>query len=586
MNKARLELMSNLTIFVHLGIIIDCKREFIAMQLIIIGYERANDDGKYISSDFRKLIIDQKIDEVAILNPAALDISGLASELAEIAGDSSITNYDLPPLSTDQLLIKDLKNQPWELMNSMLRVVKQPGNCLFVIGRGAAIHQHIMWLCAQISGSNILELSSPDLTIKPANLANKENFNPIGKKTLGAFPHLYIDEILNNNQDTKGWFGAIDLSQIDGALTSGLSAAMKPFVDNNYVLTEKAKDGNSIYKLTYSGWPQAINEYCSALETEQETMELLVGFGRLPEISDGKGPNARPIQFFSQIAPMQPFDTLIMTIQKHTNSYDGSIVMSLNDACEQLTETDFIGDLRAAKEILRQRCLGDGINHTDHIVCINPKNDEGYQESYIKLLLSMLKTSEQRFGLHNWNFDITNVLNEIKSTVSMIANASNSNTYYTLKSRGEMGVVKQDVPMSRYSRAVHKLTVPNRFAMDCMSLNEKPGNSNILVGLMLLQDSKKRRASLLPFDIVEEDEKSSFTWKELRHFVETVKTPYDLKKGIVTGTQTRMNPLVRKGLVIKKIPQDGSAKLQYGLTNEGYALALNSYLHKKRGGLE
>ena len=47
-----------------------------------------------------------------------------------------------------------------------------------------------------------------------------------------------------------------------------------------------------------------------------------------------------------------------------------------------------------------------------------------------------------------------------------------------------------------------------------------------------------------------------------------------------------MNPLVRKGLVIKKIPQDGSAKLQYGLTNEGYALALNSYLHKKRGGLE
>ena len=336
---------------------------------------------------------------------------------------------------------------------------------------------------------------------------------------------------------------------------------MRPFVDNGYVLTEKTKDGNSIYKLTYSGWPQAINEYCTALESDQETMELLIGFGRLPDISRGKGKDAKPIQFFSQIAPMQPFDTLLMTIQKHTDSYEGSIVMSLNDACEQLTETDFIGDLRAAKEILRQRCIGDGINHTDHIVCINPKNDDTYQESYIKLLLSMLKKSEIEFGLHNWNFDITNVLNEMKSTVSMIANASNSNTYYTLKSRGEMGVVKQEVPASRYSKAFHKLTVPNRFAMDCLSLNEKPGNSNILVGLMLLQDSNKRSSSLLPFDIDDEDEKDSFTWKELVQFVKELKAPYDLSKGILTGTQTRMIPLVRKGLVIKKIPKEGPRKI-------------------------
>ena len=57
-----------------------------------------------------------------------------------------------------------------------------------------------------------------------------------------------------------------------------------------------------------------------------------------------------------QIAPMQPFDTLVMTIQAHINSFDDSIVMTLNDACELLTETDFIGDLRAAKEIL---CVRD-----------------------------------------------------------------------------------------------------------------------------------------------------------------------------------------------------------------------------------
>ncbi len=578
--------MLNLTKISRFVNTINCNTELIVMQLIIIGFERPSKDGKFISPDFRKLIKDEKIDEVSLLNPAALDTSGLEDELKEIVGDDCVRNYDLPPLATDQLLIKDLKNQPWEIMNSIIKVVNQPGNCVFVMGRGPGLHQHILWLVAHISGSSILELSSTELTIKSANLAKKENFNEVGKKTLGAFPPLYISEILNNNQDTQGWFGAFDLSQIDGALTSGLSAAMRPFVENKYVLTEKAKDKNSIYRLTYEGWPQAINEYCSSMQSEQDTMELLVGFGRLPDISSSKGPNAKPMQFFSQIAPMQPFDTLVMTIQTHRDSFDGSIVMTLDDACEQLTETDFIGDLRAAKEILRQRCLSDGINHANHIICINPTNDGEYQEKYIKLLLTQLQIAERDFGLHNWNFDITNVLNEMKSTVSMIANASDSNTYYTLKSKGEKGAVKQDVPVSKFSKAAHKLAVPNRFAMDCMSLNEKPGNSNILVGLMLLQDSKKQSSSLLPFDIIKEEERSCFTWKELRHFVENLKAPYDLTKGIVTGTQTRMNPLVRKGLITKQIPQDGSAKLQYGLTNEGYALALNSYLHKKREGLE
>jgi len=540
----------------------------------------------FISPDFEKLIIEQKVDEISLLNPAALNTSALENELKQIVGDDCIRNYDLPPLATDQLLIKDLKNQPWELMESVLRIVNQPGNCVFVMGRGSALHQHILWLVAHISGSSILELSSNELSIKSANLAKKTNFNEIGRKTLGAFPTLYIDEILNNNQDTQGWFGAFDLSQIDGALTSGLAAAMKPFLDNKYVLTEKAKDGNSIYKLTYDGWPQAINEYCLSMLSEEDTMELLVGFGRLPDISGSKGVNAQPIQFFSQIAPMQPFDTLVMTVQAHINSFDDSIVMTLNDACEQLTETDFIGDLRAAKEILRQRCLSDGINHADHIICINPRNDKQYQEKYIKLLLTQLHITQREFGTHNWNFDITNVLNEMKSTVSMIANASNSNTYYTLKSKGEKGAVKEYVPVSKFSKIAHKLPVPNRFAMDCMGLNEKPGNSNILVGLMLLQDSEEQSSSPLPFDIKKPEGRTSFTWKELRRYVENNKAPYDLTKGIVTGSTQRMAPLVKKGLITRQVPIDGSSNLQFGLTNEGYALALNSYLHKKREGLQ
>nr|ANV79223.1 hypothetical protein [uncultured Candidatus Thalassoarchaea sp.] len=554
------------------------------MQLVIIGYTRTNPDGRYISNEFRNLIVRKKIDEVSILNPASLDISDLASELAEIIGDDCITNFDLPPLKTDQVLIKDLKNQPWELLNSMLKVVKQPGNCLFVLGRGAALHQHLMWLTAQISSSSIVELNSSSLTVKQAKLAQKEDFNHIGKKTLSVFPNLYINEILKNNQDTGGWFGAVDISQIDGALTSGLSAALRPFVERDYISTEKAIDGNSIYKLTIDGWPQAINEYCNAREEINDALQLLVGFGRIPSLSNSKGPKGRPIRFFSQISPMQPFDSLVMTIQAHTDSYDGSIIMTLDEACETLTDTDFIGDLRAAKEIIRQRCLSDGINQTNHIICINPTYDDEFQEKYIKLLLTQLHLTETKFGLHNWNFDITNVFNELSPSVSMISNASNSNTYYTLKSRGEEGVVKQELSKSNFARSAHKLSVPNRFAMDCMGLNEKPGNSNILVGLMLLIDSEKESGDFLPFDPVPEEGKSTFTWLELESFVKNLKAPYDLTKGITTGSQSRMKPLINKGLIVHEIPTKGSSKLRYGLSNEGYSLALELYLHKKREG--
>ena len=184
-------------------------------------------NGRFLSSELRDLIINQNVDQVSILNPAGLNISGLSKELKEITGDECvISNYDVAVVNRTTA-DKRSEKSTWELMNSVIRVIKQPGNCLFVIRRGAAIHQHIMWLCAQISSSSILELTNSNLKIKPANLAKKENFNPLGKKTLGAFPSLYIDECLNKNQDTQGWFGASDLSQIDGALASGLSAAIE-----------------------------------------------------------------------------------------------------------------------------------------------------------------------------------------------------------------------------------------------------------------------------------------------------------------------------------------------------------------------
>ena len=64
------------------------------MQMLMIGYTRTNPDGRFISPDFKRLIIDEKVDEISLLNPAALDTSGLEDELKEIVGDDCVRNYD------------------------------------------------------------------------------------------------------------------------------------------------------------------------------------------------------------------------------------------------------------------------------------------------------------------------------------------------------------------------------------------------------------------------------------------------------------------------------------------------------------
>ena len=48
--------MLNLTNFVTLGMIISCSRELFSMQLIMIGYERPNANGRFLSSELEILL--------------------------------------------------------------------------------------------------------------------------------------------------------------------------------------------------------------------------------------------------------------------------------------------------------------------------------------------------------------------------------------------------------------------------------------------------------------------------------------------------------------------------------------------------
>jgi len=201
--------------------------------------------------------------------------------------------------------------------------------------------------------------------------------------------------------------------------------------------------------------------------------------------------------------------------------------------------------------------------------------------------LGVLTDFEEKYGKHFWNFDITNPLNPIKATVSSFANASGAATSYVLKSRGEKGAVVEKVEPSRYPRNSHKLSVPNRFAIEVLNKKPADGYRNILVAMMLYEDlnSNDFSPSQLPFDDLSDDNFHGVTWAELVEFIKNLRSPYDLSKGVLTGSQTRMKELALKRLVSSQIPRVGSSKMRHTLTNEGYLVASQLYSIIKREGM-
>ena len=64
--------------------------------------------------------------------------------------------------------------------------------------------------------------------------------------------------------------------------------------------------------------------------------------------------------------------------------------MTLDEACDFFTEPELVGDLRAAQEILRQRCVYDCVEVKNHLVVINPVYEEEFQLLFSKHLLAVL----------------------------------------------------------------------------------------------------------------------------------------------------------------------------------------------------
>jgi hypothetical protein len=540
--------------------------------------------GEFFSRDFINEVSKNSIDEIILFQPTDRICPELREELKIKLPEAALRTEQLDPISTDGI-IHEMKQQPWVLLRQILSKLDESQEAIFVLGRGSSLLQHLMWLCAGIRGSETLFLDAPSAA--PFQAGKSEINTQISSDTLGAFAGLQAQDINNNVQDRNGWYSSNDLAEYPGAVASGVNSATQLAVENGYLVKDETKSTvkNTVYKLTPRGWPTALDGFMSTMKIENETLnDLLVSFIRLPPSrEDGSVPSPN---LTSQISTAGAHDGLLAVLQKHEPSIHESHIMTLDEACEFFEDDELKIHFRSAREILRQRSMYDSVQVKNHLVIINPTYDEHYQLEFSRHLLAALIDYETEYGKHCWNFDITSPLNEVKSAVSFFANASNSPTSYILKSKGEPGIVIEHLERSRHPRFSHKIPVPNRIALDVLKKKHKPGYRNNLVALMLLEDVNSAKShSGLPFDDVSENDYHGSKWTEIQDFVRQMKAPYDLSKGVLSGSQTRMKDLVAMKLVRRHIPSTGSSIIRYALTNEGYLVASQLYGEMKKEGM-
>jgi hypothetical protein len=540
--------------------------------------------GEFFSRDFINEVSKNSIDEIILFQPTGRICPELREELKIKLPEAALRTEQLDPISTDGI-IHEMKQQPWVLLRQILSKLDESQEAIFVLGRGSSLLQHLMWLCAGIRGSETLFLDAPSAA--PFQAGKSEINTQISSDTLGAFAGLQAQDINNNVQDRNGWYSSNDLAEYPGAVASGVNSATQLAVENGYLVKDETKSTvkNTVYKLTPRGWPTALDGFMSTMKIENETLnDLLVSFIRLPPSrEDGSVPSPN---LTSQISTAGAHDGLLAVLQKHEPSIHESHIMTLDEACEFFEDDELKIHFRSAREILRQRSMYDSVQVKNHLVIINPTYDEHYQLEFSRHLLAALIDYETEYGKHCWNFDITSPLNEVKSAVSFFANASNSPTSYILKSKGEPGIVIEHLERSRHPRFSHKIPVPNRIALDVLKKKHKPGYRNNLVALMLLEDVNSAKShSGLPFDDVSENDYHGSKWTEIQDFVRQMKAPYDLSKGVLSGSQTRMKDLVAMKLVRRHIPSTGSSIIRYALTNEGYLVASQLYGEMKKEGM-
>jgi hypothetical protein len=514
------------------------------------------------------------------------DSSKLISELKDVLNIESSEVVKLTPLSTDGRSNENaLRPIPGEILEKLIDAISQVESPIIVLGRGTKLHDHLLWLTACCLDTEIIHWDSKE---SYWHENPRKNLIPteISQDTLASFLTLKVEAEISGSSETE-WFGAQDLAGIGGAVRSGVNSALQTAFSNG--LIEKLDAERVVYRLTSKGWPIALESWSKKRNKSKDIdpiKRLLISFGRIPGVNvtdkeTGQG-SRKPFNMIQYLNALQPYDGFIAVLQRHEPSIEGTHVITLDEALVKFESESFIGDLRYASEILRRRTDEEYSYSGNHLLVLNPKANSDTDLMFFNSIFASIMAFEKEYRPHNWTIDMTAPMNGLSPSASIFAYMSNSEVCYMMKNRSGISPSGVMVEESPFSIIAHRLTLPDKLALEVMS-GIKGNKRNIMIAMLLYEDAHSAAKNIDVGDTFEfsddffssdDEEKITFdegvSWNKLELFNESLMTP---EKNIKLGNKsTNLNPLINSNLITTVGKTDSGSKT-FTLTSYGRFVA-------------
>lgn len=532
-----------------------------------------------MSQECRDWLRNSKTEKLFIFIPDARDYTQFVEETKLcVSKTCQVTTVMLKPLGSDFESPNEIQALAWDNLNTITSQMDTNAPKTMFLGRGPALHDHLMWLAAKCrDGVKTIHFDDKGIVeteaIPPSIDENKKGFT-----TMAGLIENHVEDIVKQRAQNVGWSHAHRLAgRPGGALESGIRKALTPAINAGMVELLEVDGGKTVsYKIAPKGIEAAILAYSKARKLSQEPQrEVLMSFARLPKIQrQNEEEQIMPFSFFNMIAPLQPVDGLICVLQHHEDSIDGTHIMTLNQACERFQDSRIIGNLRHVRQSLEHRCMEDSILFSNHVVVINPKPNTATSLDFTTQLLAALNEFEKMHGGHRLRIDMTGPLTQVRSSASMLGLNMHARMTYTVK------------PDSKHSKKHHSINLPGMEAFEAFQQVSKVNKNNQydvkMLKVLLAYEHQTIESEPDEFDFFEDvaHKQEPPTLPELLKFAKE-NTP-DGADRIPNEQGNRVVKRLRlRGLVAVTVLRD-KAKTRYELTDIGHFVA-SQLAHMEEG---
>jgi len=450
------------------------------MNTMLTLSPRSNDKDDILSDSCRKLIKINKIKKATILSTYGNDGSSqLLTELTELNIEVTIEN--IPSLSVQELEHSDeLRELAWNIANKMFTILNNEDNWHVFLGRGSRLHDHLLWLVATSSSSNIVHWDGSKLD--SFNINSKFFESKAAPSILSNILELMGQSEFYDGPNSK-WFNSNEISSANSnVLLAGVQAASKAGIDRGFLKIDRTVFP-PLYALTKTGLPVALNYWKanSQVNPSASELKLLISFGRLLE-------NKKPQNMLRYHNKIEPHDSTMFVLQRIDDDIGCSGTFSFSEALEMESLLPIHDIIQNCNELLKHKSGNEEFNLVEPLLVINPEFNDIFGINFYSKLFNNIRAFEIANDNHNWTFDITSCLSSISHLVSTFSMAAESKICYVVKSQAGRGASGNEVLDSPFTRSDHVLELPSSIAIKVLeNLNDKLFNFI----LVLLHHEKK-----------------------------------------------------------------------------------------------